>query len=127
MPCYRDAQLALLTEPKAPGSVLIHLCKLINIGSLPHKHNGQGIIRKSARFLGQLPEVALADRLITDTCSLDAALEYMQQFVFDNLFGLDLAVKKGILEDEEGPDRKRKREEPSNFKLLDKLVDIASY
>jgi pachytene checkpoint protein 2 len=63
VPSFRDAQLALLTEPKAPGSVLINLCKLILAGSLP-KH-GNGAVRRSARFLGQLPEVALADRLVT--------------------------------------------------------------
>jgi hypothetical protein len=60
-----------------------------------------------------LPEVALADRLTADSCSLDGALEHMMQFVYDQVPGLDLVEEGGILEDNVEPTLKRKREDAS--------------
>jgi pachytene checkpoint protein 2 len=85
VPSYRDAQLELLSEPEKPGSVLMKLCNLF--GPLTNRDSLgiQGLRRISARYLGQLPEVALADRIITDSCSLDEALQYMKEFAEDQV------------------------------------------
>jgi hypothetical protein len=82
VPSYRDAQLELLSEPKKPGSVLMELCNALDPSSVQNRLGIEGKGRSSARYLGQLPEVALADRMIYDSCSLDEALEHMKNFVF---------------------------------------------
>lgn len=78
VPSYRDAQLALLTEPRKPGSMLIKICKLLDTSTLK---SPLAINKVSARYLGQLPEVALADGLVEGWCNLDEALERMMWFV----------------------------------------------
>jgi pachytene checkpoint protein 2 len=81
VPSYRDAQLELLSEPKKPGSVLMKLCNFLGPSTCSQRLGIEGRGRISARYLGQLPEVALADRLITESCSLDEALQHMTKFV----------------------------------------------
>jgi SpoVK/Ycf46/Vps4 family AAA+-type ATPase len=106
VPSYRDAQLALLTEPKRPGSMLNALCESLEV-SVPHSPTSS--LRRSARFLGQLPEVALAERMITDSCTLNQALEYMTRFV-KNQKTLPQGNKRKVSEDLDetgGNDRKR--------------------
>ena len=119
MPSYRDAQLELLSEPKKPGSVLMELCNALDPSSLQCRLGIEGKSRSSARYLGQLPEVALADRMISDSCSLDEALEHMKNFVFAQIrLELDETEARQALEGSEnsrrmtyGPGLKRKRNE----------------
>ncbi len=85
VPSYRDAQLELLSEPKKPGSVLVELCTALDPLTCRQRFGIEGRGKTSARYLGQLPEVALADRLITDSCSLDEALQHMKSFVFSQV------------------------------------------
>jgi hypothetical protein len=62
----------------------------------------EGRGRISARYLGQLPEVALADRLITDSCSLDEALQHMTKFVEgQSRLELDQVERQRALENSE--------------------------
>jgi len=82
VPNYRDAQLELFSEPKKPGSVLTELCNALDPSCVQNRLGIEGKGRSSARYLGQLPEVALADRMISNSCNLDEALEHMKNFVF---------------------------------------------
>jgi hypothetical protein len=80
VPSYRDAQLELLSEPRKPGSMLMELCNALDPSAVQSRLGIEGRGRRSARYLGQLPEVALAD-----SCSLDQALQHMTKFVFDQI------------------------------------------
>jgi len=116
IPSYRDAQLELLSEPKKPGSVLMKLCNFLGPSTCPQRSGIEGRGRISARYLGQLPEVALADRLIMDSCSLDEALQHMTKFVEgQSRLELDQVERQQALENSEDFDEywdlglKRKR------------------
>jgi SpoVK/Ycf46/Vps4 family AAA+-type ATPase len=80
IPSYRDAQLELLSQPFKAGSVLMKFCN-----ALDSPKNQQYHRRNSARFLSQLPELALAYRMISDSCTLDEALEHMARFLHDQV------------------------------------------
>jgi pachytene checkpoint protein 2 len=82
VPSYRDAQLELLSEPRKPGSMLIELCNALDPSAVQSRLGIEGRGKRSARYLGQLPEVALADQMISDSCSLDEALQHLTKFVF---------------------------------------------
>jgi hypothetical protein len=82
IPCYRDAKMARALGPTNPGSTLIRLCVLLDY---PTTQGVSGERVKSARFLGQLPEWALADRLKKDSCDLNEALQHMTEFLNDNV------------------------------------------
>jgi MoxR-like ATPase len=102
IPSYRDAQLELLSAPKKPGSVLMKLCNFLGPSTCPQRLEIEGRGRISARYLGQLPEVALADRLITDSCSLDEALQHMTKFVEgQSRLELDQVERQRALENSE--------------------------
>lgn len=78
IPSFRNSQLSLLTEPHKPGSMLIQLCRLLDGVTFTTRLGSKTC---SARYLGQLPEVALADRLVGQHCTLQEALTHMLDFV----------------------------------------------
>jgi MoxR-like ATPase len=109
VPSYRDTQLELLSEPTKPGSVLVELCNTLDTSVVRSRWGFEGRGGSSARYLGQLPEVALADRLIVDSCSLDEALEHMKKFVFGQI-QLELEQSENA-KDDLASGLKRKRNE----------------
>jgi pachytene checkpoint protein 2 len=81
IPCYRDAKMTQVLGPNNPGSMILRLCSILDNQTA----QGASFERlKSARFLGQLPEWALADRLKTDSCDLDEALQHIAKYISDN-------------------------------------------
>jgi SpoVK/Ycf46/Vps4 family AAA+-type ATPase len=71
IPSYRDADHSVTLQPNGTGTVLLHLVDML---SRPSK-------QRSARFLRQVAEVALADRMKSKTCSLREALQMIFEYV----------------------------------------------
>lgn len=104
IPQLRDAQLTLLSDPAQPGSQLIKLCEVLEWYTLTAPFSSA---KCSARSLGQLPEVALAASMMSDTISLTDTLRSMTEFVTErNNMQQQLRTQCSSL--------KRKQEEQTN-------------